>query len=51
MAKDRSIDRETLRLFWSESLKQKRLLLLSGLFPVNTVLMAVIAPLFISKVL
>ena len=52
MSKQTSIERQTARLFWDASLKvNRRLLLLSLLFPLGTVLLGTLAPLYIGKIL
>jgi len=49
--KDRSVDRQTITLFWRGSLRYKRSLMWGVLFPVGIIALNVIAPLFIGKTL
>ncbi|HUC89827.1 MAG TPA: ABC transporter ATP-binding protein [Patescibacteria group bacterium] len=51
MAKTKSIDRETLRLFWKTGLQSKRLFILAGLYPIGVVTLSTMVPLFIGKIL
>lgn len=51
MSSTKTEDRSTIKLFWHAALGEKRLLLLSILYPIGTVFMYTVAPLFIGKTL
>jgi ATP-binding cassette subfamily B protein len=52
IAKKSGVDRETLRLFWHASLQNdRRQLLATLLFPIGTIFLSTVAPLFIGKML
>jgi len=52
MSKEKSVDRATIALFWKAGLDvNRRLLVLSILFPLGTVLLGTLAPLYIGKIL
>jgi ATP-binding cassette subfamily B protein len=52
MSKEKSVDRATIALFWKAGLDvNRRLLVLSIFFPIGTVLLGTLAPLYIGKIL
>lgn len=52
MSKQKSIDKSTVELFWQAALAaDRKLLLLSLVYPVGTVLLGTLAPLYIGKIL
>jgi len=51
MSEKQSVDRETIRLFWQAAQRDKRLLALAALYPIGTVFMGTVLPLFIGKML
>ncbi len=51
MSSTKTDDRSTIKLFWQAALEEKRLLILSALYPIGMVFMQTVAPLFIGKTL
>ncbi|HET8671957.1 MAG TPA: ABC transporter ATP-binding protein [Candidatus Saccharimonadales bacterium] len=51
MEQEEGVDKSTVRLFWQASLREKRLLLLTFLFPIGNVFLFMLTPLFIGKIL
>jgi ATP-binding cassette subfamily B protein len=51
MSRPKSVDLATIRLFWQAGLEQKRLLFLALLYPVGTIFVNTVVPLFVGKIL
>jgi hypothetical protein len=51
MNQTKGVDKATIRLFWQAGLRNKRLLLLSIMYPLGGICLAMLTPLFIGKTL
>jgi ATP-binding cassette subfamily B protein len=51
MSRPKSVDLATIRLFWQASLRHKRLLFLALLYPVGTIFVNTVVPLYVGKIL
>jgi ATP-binding cassette, subfamily B, bacterial len=51
MKRNKSVDRATIHLFWQASLRNRRLLFISFIYPLSSILTSTITPLFVGKIL